>query len=676
MPITAAQIQAAQQAQHAAAHDLNTRIRLVAGPGTGKSSSIAERVRWLLADQNVPPANLFVVSFTRASARDLRRKIHGHCTAQGHAAGTLVSVTTLHSLALRVLWAAGQLRAYPVDPVVMDDWELKNIFDAEFAQQTGATPTRCKEVRLDHEAFWSTGAWTPTNYVPPDPPITAGERDSFVRFHGPRSQAYAAVLPGEIVRKCVEATVAGVLNPADLVGMTHLVVDEFQDLNPIDQAFVEDLVRGGVVTFIAGDDDQSIYSFRYASPAGIQGFVAQHAGASAHVLAECFRCTPSVVDAATDLIQHHALPNRIPKALNSLYAGSNPPLVGRVHRWCFRTGAAEARAVAESCRDLIAQGTSPHEILVLMSDSDLLEGRISKAFTEVGVPHQLAKDETLTDEEVGRLALAVLRIVCEPNDYVAYRTLLGLMPGVGIGTCHAIAVAVLANNLNFKDLFHRQIPPGVFNRRRLNGLMAARAAVGQLANWLPVDTLAQRGADLGSLLGGVLGPTAAQQWAAATASLPPQLQLEELRDYLWATDPERQAEVLADAFERMGQAVGPPQPPALKVRLMTMHGAKGLGAQVVFIPGLEEEVLPGPHRQPYPGLVLESARLLYVSISRARAACVLTFVNYRWMYTRNRRHNHSRFTTCVGGPFLDKRNGGGGLSVGECAAIVQECLQL
>ncbi len=98
MPLTQAQIQTAQAAQYAAAHDQGQPVRVVAGPGTGKSSAIEEWVRWLLA-QGVQPAAIHAVSFTRASALDLRQRVHAYCAQNGQPTATQVRVTTLHSLA-------------------------------------------------------------------------------------------------------------------------------------------------------------------------------------------------------------------------------------------------------------------------------------------------------------------------------------------------------------------------------------------------------------------------------------------------------------------------------------------------------------------------------------------------------------------------------------------------
>ncbi len=266
-----------------------------------------------------------------------------------------------------MLRAAGQLH-YPADPLVLDDWELENIFDAEFGETAGKQKRRRVAIRREHEAFWSTGVWNAADYIPADPPITDAERTSFSIFHGPRSQTYSCVLPGEIVRQCVERIDANVLDPTQLLGITHLIVDEYQDLNPVDQRLIRQLIDRGLTTFIAGDDDQSIYSFRYASPAGIQTFVDDNPGAGDHTLSDCFRCASSIVDSANSLINGFAQPGRIPKQLNALYAASAPPVAGVVHRWRCSTAISEAAIIAQSCSNLIASGVDPGEILILLSN--------------------------------------------------------------------------------------------------------------------------------------------------------------------------------------------------------------------------------------------------------------------------------------------------------------------
>ena len=405
MPLTVQQINSAEAVQRAAAQDPSQQVRLVAGPGTGKSRSIEERVLWLLAS-GVPPQSVYAVSFTRAASRDLQQRIEHHCLQNGQPNVTQVRVSTLHSLALRILRSGGLLSAYPVGPYILDDWESKNIIDKEFSHASGGSPARCEQIRRYYEAFWSTGQWAPPNYIPPNPPIDPLEQTSFGAFHGPRTQTYCCVLPGESVRRCAEAIAAGLLDPASLLGIQHLIVDEFQDLNQSDIDLVEQLISSGVATFIAGDDDQSIYSFRYAAPSGIQLFPGWHPSLGDHVLVDCFRCAGGIVDSANTLIAHFALPNRIPKALISLHAQANPPEAGAMHRWHFRRDWDEAQAVAASCRDLIEAGLPPRELLVLVSNTRVQIPLLRQAFQNAQVEFDAPLAGSFMDEDAGRFILS------------------------------------------------------------------------------------------------------------------------------------------------------------------------------------------------------------------------------------------------------------------------------
>jgi DNA helicase-2/ATP-dependent DNA helicase PcrA len=648
-------------------------VRVVAGPGTGKSATVEERVRWLLAELGVEASRVYAVSFTRASTTDLRRRVLAYCEGHG-VAGHDVNVSTLHSLALRILRAAGLLGAYPAGPMVMDDWELKNIFDAEFSNSYGRPPGRCGEIRRDHEAYWSTGTHDPPNFIPPDPPIAEDERQAFRAFHSPRTQTYSCVLPGEIVRKCVESIDAGNLDPVDLLDMDKLIVDEFQDLNPCDLEFVDRLIQRGVTTFVAGDDDQSVYSFRFASPQGIQRFTQRYPGAGDHNLADCFRCTPRIVDGATTLITAFPLPDRIPKQLQSMYEASDPPVGGALHRWRFPSGRAEAVAIASSCRELLAADVPAREILVLISDRGALASELMTAFDEAEIDYDPPRPAAYADTDEGRLALAILRIVCDENDYVAHRVVLGLVRGVGLGTCNAIADATVANNLNYRALFHDPLPADAFNSRQTAAIDSARDFIARFQDWEPEDELAERCAEMQDLLEGRLGVEARDAWRDETEDLPPELTLSEVRDLLWATSDEQQADILRAAFARLGLAHDDDEVLPPRVRMMTMHRAKGLSARVVFVPGLEEEIFPGAKRRPYPGLVLEAARLLYVSVTRARAACIASYAGTRMRFGQFTQMPTSRFANSLGGPFVYR--GDGGLTADEAATIAADCANL
>lgn len=681
MPITQQQIENAQAQQHAAAHDFSPRVRLVSGPGSGKSFAIQERVRWLLT-RNVLPDSIYVISFTRASTLDLRNRICLYCQEGGQHTAEQVSISTLHSLALRALRMAGLL-AYPADPLVMDNWELKKVLDAEFSRASGYrpghagagyTPGRCKDIRRNYEAFCGTGQWLPPNYIPPDPPITETEREDYERFHVARTQTYSCVLPGEIVRQCVVHMRAGILNPVALLGIRHLIVDEYQDLNPSDLEFVDRLIASEVRAFVAGDDDQSIYSFRFASPQGIQSFTTRYPQAGDHELQYCFRCTTEVLGTAQTLMAAFAEPDRIPKRLSSLYTASDPPEPGVVHRWRFPSAVGEARAIADSCTSLIAGGIPPREIMILVSNKPAQLPTITQALEAANVDFESPRSDSFLDTRSGRFIHALLRVVCHRDDYVAHRLILGLRPGVGPGICNGIAQAVIANNLNFRDIFYHPLPAGIFSSRQPLVLEHARSLCARISDWLPSDTFAERCGEISDIILNVFGQQSVQVWLAQVAHLPEGITLEELRDYLWADTDEQQASLLETVYTRLDLSIPEEGLLPQKVRIMTMHGAKGLSAPIVFIPGLMEEILPGEQRRPYPGLVLEAARMLYVSITRARAACVLTYAGTRIVYGRFSRQTPSRFAAHLGGTF--KYRDGTGLNACEEDQILQICSNL
>jgi superfamily I DNA/RNA helicase len=668
--ITAQQIQLAQADQQAAARDPRSQVRLIAGPGTGKSFAIEDRVCWLLQN-GANPNNVFAISFTNASVQDLRLRITQYCQSRGQDGGS-VSITTLHSLALRMLRVAGLLQRFPVAPSVLDQWEVENIFTAEFCSEHAVGVRRAGLIRRDHEAYWSTGVHNPPNFIPPDPPISAAERAQLSGFLTRFEQVYSCILVGEIIRECVEKIRAGVVVPQNLVTIDQLIVDEYQDLNPMDLEFVAAIINGGATTFVAGDDDQSIYSFRFALPQGIQTFPATYPNCGDHKLKYCFRCSTSVLAAAQAVIAGHPSANRIPKQIESLYAASQPPVAGSVLRWIFQNGAEEARSIARSCRALIDAGMSPAEILILISDRNLLQGPITTALGAANVPFESGSEQNHLSSGEGRVLYDLIRVICNPQDYIAHRSLLGLLPGVGLGTCISIKQKVVTNNLNYRNLLYQLLPNAVFSPREITAIQRLADVCAQFVGWTTDDTLADRATDLvqaASTFGNPIQAAIANVFAA----LPNALTIGEFRELIISSSDEVKASLLTEAYQRMGA-----EPPAIgesvkKVRLMTMHGAKGLSARAVFIPGLEEEVFPGPRRRPYPGLVEEAARLLFVSITRARAACIMSFARRRVVHGSLTQHTPSRFNRFTGGAFAQQIDG---INPALAARIIADCALL
>ncbi|MCH7998835.1 MAG: ATP-dependent helicase [Chloroflexi bacterium] len=652
-------------------------VRLLAGPGTGKSRSIAARVDWLL-QQGVSSSNIFVVSFTRATVKDLKNRIIEHCTAAGTGPqSNVVHISTMHSLALSTLRRANLLAMFVTGPVILDDWEQQNIFDVEFAHRFNTTPGRAKEIRLAYDAYWQTLQLAHLAQV------SSVEQTNFQAFHNQTTTFYSCILPGEVVRRCVDAIGQGSVNPTALLGVEHLVVDEFQDLNACDQEFIRAIAQGGAILWVAGDDDQSIYAFRHADPSGIQNFGITYAGSASHTLVDCFRCAPEILARALSLIAFNPSPPRIQKGLVSMYAGSNPPVQGQFTIWRLPSGALESKAISESCRSLVNAGLQGHEILILLTNRRAQLGALEQGLSDAGVPFAAPKGPELTESPMGRLIFALLRIVDSTDDYAAHRDLLGLHDGVGTLTCLDIESAAIVSNLNFRDLFYVQFPTNAFSPRSLRAIGRVAHVCQFIQNWNLPDDLASNDQALVQLIEHVFNPVRVrcqevlQDWQALRGMLPDGMTLEELLAYFRADSEVAQLSILQEVPQRLGLPQSTAPQVADRVRILTMHGAKGLEGKVVFIPGVEQQMMPGLRALASAGLLQERRRLLYVSIARAKACCVLTLARTRsgaqaqaLVGASQLNPTPSQFLSELG---VTPQNRTAGLDGAETTAIAQEC---
>jgi len=575
----------------------------------------------------------------------------------------------LHSLALYILRKTGNLAQYPTDPVILDDWELDNIFDSEFSSSIGITPTRASEIRRDHEAFWSTGVWNPANLPPLNNPVSQQERNYFNGHYATRTQTYSCVLPGEVIRTCVDAINGGHIDPVAELGVEHVIIDEVQDLNPCDFQFIDILIQRGVNVFVSGDDDQSIYSFRFAFPQGIQNFVVNYPIASNHLLKDCFRCTVNILGAAANVLNTYPDPNRIPKNLTSVYSASNPTNNGYIVGNRFNTANQEVEYIANSCASLINSGISPKDIMILLGNKRTLLDPITDALGVRNIPFDANQRDVFKDSDHGRFLISLLRILTDANDYVAHRVLLGAPRGIGQRTTNSIANKVIANNLNYRNIFYQPLPNNVFANREPNAINKAISNINIVNAWNLNEDLNQRAGDIDQII--LINFTQAEvtDWRNQIQNIPLSMTLSELKEYIETDSEVVKSSIIANILQRQNhQGNNPPaQNPLDKIRIMSFHSSKGLDSKIVFIHGLEEGIFPTLRSQQSPGLILENARLFYVAITRAKAACLLSYSSRR---TINGTYTHtvaSRFAQATGVVFTQQANNQ--LSANEIAQI-------
>ncbi len=270
----------------------NARIRVVAGPGTGKSFAMKRRVARLL-EVGVSPASILPVTFTRVAAEDLHRELVG----MGVPGCDALNGVTLHSLCLKMLLRNHVLQATGRTARPLNEYEVQPLISDLMGGH--GDKKAVSRLRKAYEAAWARLQHEQPGYVqsPNDAAFSADLR-AWLLFHD-------AMRIGEVIPQVYEYLRS---NPAapERSEFHHILVDEFQDLNKAEQGVLQ-LLSAISHVCIVGDDDQSIYSFKHAHPEGIRDWITINVGADDLQLAECRRCPTTVVQMANSLIAHNQM---------------------------------------------------------------------------------------------------------------------------------------------------------------------------------------------------------------------------------------------------------------------------------------------------------------------------------------------------------------------------------
>ena len=498
--------------------------------------------------------------------------------------------TTLHSLALRTLMRHHVLAATGRTPRPLNDFEMKAL-EADLGAHGGL-----REVRQKIRAYES--AWARLQHDAPgfaqSAEDVAFENDlvQWLLFH-------QAMLIGEVIPKFHEYLR---LNPgaAERSEYTHILVDEYQDLNKAEQSTIE-LLSDNADVCIVGDDDQSIYSFKHAHPEGIREWIEINVGADDLTLVECRRCPTRVTEMANSLITHNQMrpvPRQlVPRAENG---------EGDVRIVQYATLDDEIAGVATAIADMIAAGTPAGDILVL-AQRGVIGTPIFERLIAEGIPVRSYYAEAELDTDEAQLRFALLKLFVNRDDRVALRWLLGL------------------SSDNWRAPSYRRI--------------RARCAADNSSPWQVLNDLAD-----GRYAIPHVGPLVTQFTAIRTRLA----ELEQCPDLRAVID-----QVFPDGFDgtrelravsltildavanenrvrflaELVSAIATPEVPSeiADVRIMSLHKSKGLSAHVTIIAGCVEGLLPmrpaaNQSAQAMAAHFEEQRRLFYVGISRVKAS--------------------------------------------------------
>jgi len=589
------------QEQINAASHIGTHALLLSGPGTGKTRTITHRALVLLIEYKVSPENVLVLTFTRVAAHQLKREIENVLKPFGI---ECPHISTLHSFALRqLLKNSSQIESLPMPLRIADDWEERNIIYENLKNDLlDHLKTTLPDIHYPIDKvktlFNQLSADWETLRIEGDESQRTCRDGIFIGAWREHREIFGYTLRSELVyqlKKALEQIPDFKLESE----FQYILVDEYQDLNSCDLAVMEDLSKRGGELFVAGDDDQSIYGFRYANPIGIRVFPDKYK-AKKFNLEICYRCDRSILDLAEFIanLDYQRLPKKTKPRVEAVE--------GEVRLLRFNDQYREAEWIAQKSKEILDTKNSKNILILMRSDFRCLISKTLKdAFDSQNVPVAIETDEIPLDTNEGRAVLSIIRLLVNPKDSLTWYTLLYLENGIGEKTLNLVRQIAKEKRYRFYDSLEE-----IIKSPKLSSIKLLLRKLQEIK-----EVLKRFGSDAKSVQ--------EQIHDIIIALVSEREKQETLENYLnqiiLVTEPKSLSDLLMSISASMGNAEQELREG--KVNIMTMHKAKGLSSDVVFIVGAEKQFIPGKNI----GLRAEDERrLFYVSLTRARHSLFIT----------------------------------------------------
>jgi DNA helicase-2/ATP-dependent DNA helicase PcrA len=616
-----------------------TNALVVAGAGSGKTRVLVHRIAWLVDVEGVSPHGILAVTFTNKAAAELRARTESLLNVSARS----MWVGTFHGLAHRLLrmhWAEARL---PQNFQIIDGDDqvrlIKRIMKAQDIDEK-KWPAR--------QAAWFINGQKDEGKRAHE--VAPGE-DLFQITHKRIYQAYEETCDqgglvdfAELLLRSHELW----LNDATLLAhyqqrFSHLLVDEFQDTNTIQYAWLRVLAGRTAKVMAVGDDDQSIYGWRGAKVENIHQFAEDFADVATVRLEQNYRSTQTILDAANGLIQRNT--NRLGKELWSegeqgelikVYAGFND--------------LDEARFIAERIQQWIDDGGSPNEAAILYR-SNAQSRVLEEALLRLNIPYQIYGGQRFFERAEIKNALAYMRLMEDRHSDTAFERVVNTPTrGIGDKTLEGIRQLARTNQTSLWQAAKDGIAGGSFTARvngAVGGFLMLIDELAEAVAPMRLDELAEHVIDASGLMTfhgqergerGLARKENLQELVSACRQFSGDLvfpfedsdraEVSVLREFL--------DQMTLDAGDRQS-AQGP------SVQMMTLHSAKGLEFPLVFLGGMEEGLFPHRMSSEEPGRLEEERRLAYVGITRAMQELYLTYAESRRLHGQDSYNRPSRF---------------------------------
>ncbi|HVE52053.1 MAG TPA: UvrD-helicase domain-containing protein, partial [Ramlibacter sp.] len=656
--------------QRAAVTLPNEHSLILAGAGSGKTRVLTTRIAWLLATGQIGPGNVLAVTFTNKAAKEMMTRLQAMLPVNVRG----MWIGTFHGLCNRFLRAHYKLAALPQSFQILDTQD-----------QLSAIKRLMKQHNVDEERFpaketqWFI-AGAKEEGLRPNMVETRTEEDrrkaEIYQLYEEQCQREGVVDFSELMLRSYE-----VLRDNDPIRehyrrrFHHILIDEFQDTNKLQYAWIK-MFAGGNSVFAVGDDDQSIYAFRGARVGNMADFVREFDVRHQIKLEQNYRSFSNILDSANALISHNK--TRLGKNLRTDQGPGEP-----VRVYEAPTDMAEAQWMVEEIRQLVRDGTPRHEVAVLYR-SNAQSRVIETSLFNAAVPYRVYGGLRFFERAEIKHALSYLRLLENPHDDTSFLRVVNFPArGIGARSVEQLQDAARASGSSLHDAVNattgkaganlaafvqkidamrsetegltlREIIEVMLQRSglvdhykserdggdRIENLeelvnaaesFVTQEGFGRDAVALPID-------ELGTLLrqspaSQGLDPSLPETNEPAPDYVPPDAETGETLSPLAAFLTHAALES-GDNQAQAGQEA---------VQLMTVHSAKGLEFDCVFIAGLEEGLFPHENSASDADGLEEERRLMYVAITRARKRLYLSFSPTRMLHGQMRYHIKSRF---------------------------------
>jgi len=611
-------------AQEEAVTHLGGPLLVLAGAGSGKTRVLTRRIAWLIQEQGVSPFEILAITFTNKAADEMKARV-----------GTLVGsvaqkmwVSTFHSACVRILRRDAGAIGFPSSFTIYDQ--------ADAVRLTGYV---LRDLNLD------------TKKLPPrsvHAQISAAKNDYvLVDEYADRAGSFTERKLADVYREYQARLLrAGAMDFDDILlnavelfrrhpdvlahyrqRFTHVLVDEYQDTNKVQNELVVQLAKEHRNVTVVGDGDQSIYGFRGADIANILQFEEAFPDVTTIPLVQNYRSTQTVLDAANAVIANNM--GRKPK---DLWTEAGPG--DKILRYHAEDEHDEAQWVTQRISAFHEAGDVRWGDIAVFYRTNAQSRVIEEYLARGGIPYRVIGGTRFYDRREIKDALAYLKAVVNPTDEVSVKRVLNVPKrGVGDTSVGRVDAWIQGRGLSFLDGLRRADEAGV-SGRALNGI----ARFTEL-----LDGAVDRIDDgPGPLLEHLLEGSGYLDELRNERTIESEGRLENLAELLGTAS---ETEDVAEFLEAVSLVADTDQldPDQSEVTLMTLHSAKGLEYPIVFLVGLEDGIFPHLRTLTEPDQLEEERRLAYVGITRAMHHLHITHAWSRTLFGGTQYNPPSRF---------------------------------